>query len=70
MDNSSQVHLPKSPSLQRLKSLSLSQTSSNQCDSSTLQSSKSLLWKPGFVDHIRILSHTALKSSWYPYVLY
>jgi hypothetical protein len=68
--NSPQGVLPKSPSLQRLKSLSLSQTSSSQCDSSTVQSSKSSLWKPGLLDYVRILSHTALKSSWYPYVLY
>jgi hypothetical protein len=27
-------------------------------------------WAPGFADRIRMMSHNALKSSWYPYVLY
>jgi hypothetical protein len=61
---------PKTPLSEKVEADSQSQSSSDQLKSSNSQSSATLRWKPGFMDRIRILSHTVLTSSWYPYVLY
>lgn len=62
--------LPKTPSSEKIEADSQSQSSSDQLNNSNTQSSTTSRWKPGFIDHFRILSHIVLTSSWYPYVLY
>ncbi len=69
-DKSEHHHLPKVPSRQDLATVSRTQSSSDQLHVGRSQSSAVLLWKPKYLDRVRILSHTVLNSSWYPYVLY
>jgi hypothetical protein len=68
--NSSPVsNRPSENSPQNELKLSRSQSSTESLDSSKTTPA-TLHWAPGLVDHARILSYRALKSSWYPYVLY
>jgi hypothetical protein len=69
-DRPSEDRERKSPSSEKGAKLSRSQSSVESLDGSKLRSSALLNWTPGFTDRIRILSFRALKSSWYPIVLY
>lgn len=70
-DRPSQEDEPKSPLSDKGANLSRSHSSFEFSSSSSKTLIAAILkWKPSFFDRVRILSHTVLKSTWYPYILY
>jgi hypothetical protein len=68
-DRPSQEDRPQTPLTDKEANLSRSYSEFSSSNSKTL-SSAILKWKPSVFDRVRILSHTVLKSTWYPYILY
>jgi hypothetical protein len=70
-DRPSQEDAPKTPLSDKGANLSRSYSSFELSSSSSKTGSSAILkWKPSVFDRVRILSHTVLKSTWYPYILY
>jgi hypothetical protein len=70
-DRPSQEDRPKTPLSDKGANLSRSYSSFEFSSSSSKTLSSAILnWKPSVFDRVRIVSHTVLKSTWYPYILY